>query len=85
MVFALGPCEPLIPVLMAPAFAHDWWLVAEVTGIFAAVTIGSMVSMAVIGAKGLSFARFDGIERYSGVLAGSAIAASGLAIQFLGI
>jgi nickel/cobalt transporter (NicO) family protein len=85
IVFALGPCEPLIPVLMAPAFAHDWWLVAEVTGLFAAVTIGCMVTMAVLGAKGLSFARFDGVERYTGVLAGGAIASSGLAIQFLGI
>ena len=85
IVFVLGPCEPLIPVLMAPAFAHDWWLVAEVTAVFAFVTIATMVLMAVIGAKGLSFSRFQGAERYTGVLAGGAITCSGLAMQFLGL
>lgn len=86
IVFALGPCEPLIPVLMAPAFAHDWLLVAQVTALFAAVTIGTMVLAAWIGATGLRLApAAAGLDRYANVLAGGAIACSGLAIQLLGI
>lgn len=88
IVFALGPCEPLIPILMAPAFNHDWWLVFEVAGIFAAVTIASMVALALIGSAGLRAAPIKHaktFERYSGVAAGTAIAASGAAIQFFGI
>mgnify|MGYP000008482649 CR=1 FL=1 len=49
------------------------------------VTIVTMVSMALIGATGLKFAPIARVERYAGVMAGGAIAASGLAIQFLGI
>ena len=56
VVFALGPCEPLIPVLMVPAFDQDWWLVAQVAGLFAVSTIGTMLIMATLGTLGLRFA-----------------------------
>lgn len=85
VIFALGPCEPLIPVLMAPAVTHDWWLVFEVTSLFALVTIGTMTGMAVLGSLGLGLAPLDRVERYANVFAGGAIALSGLAIQVLGI
>jgi ABC-type nickel/cobalt efflux system permease component RcnA len=85
VVFALGPCEPLIPVLMVPAFAHDWWSVLGVTAVFSVTTIGTMVSLAVVGSLGLSFTPSKTLERYANVAAGGAIAASGLAIQVLGI
>jgi nickel/cobalt exporter len=86
IVFALGPCEPLIPMLMAPAFAHDWLLIGQVAGLFAVVTIVTMVAAAVIGAAGLRLAPASAhLERYANVMAGGAIACSGLAIQLLGI
>ena len=86
IVFALGPCEPLIPVLMAPAFAHDWVLVAQVTGLFASVTIATMVAAALVGTAGLGLAPAGArLDRYANLLAGGAIACSGLAIQLLGI
>ena len=85
IVFALGPCEPLIPVLMAPAFEQNWWLVAGVTMLFATTTIVTMVAMALVGTFGLSFAPIRLVERWGNVAAGAAIACSGLAIQFLGI
>ena len=85
VVFALGPCEPLIPVLMAPAFEQDWWLVAQVTAVFSLVTIGVMVGMAVAGTLGLRLAPLRAVERYGNVAAGAAIALSGVAIRALGI
>ena len=85
VVFALGPCEPLIPVLMAPAFEQNWWLVAQVAALFSGATIATMVAMAVVGTLGLRLAPLKGVERYGNVAAGAAIAGSGLAIQVLGI
>jgi len=85
IVFALGPCEPLIPVLMVPAFKHDWVLVGLVAAVFSVTTIAIMTAMSILGSLGLSLLPLRTVERYSNVGAGAAIAGSGLAIQFLGI
>ncbi len=85
VVFVLGPCEPLIPLLMAPAIEHSWGLVAGVAALFAGMTIVTMLGMATLGWMGLGALRLRSVERYGNLLAGGAIAASGLAIQVLGI
>lgn len=85
IIFVLGPCEPLIPLLMAPAFEYDGLVVAAVAGAFGGTTVLTMMGAAAVGWWGLSLKAFRGVERYANVLAGSAIAASGLAIQVLGI
>ncbi len=78
IVFAFGPCEPLIPILMYPA-AQGWsWMAAvAVAGIFAAVTIATMVTVVLASAFGLSFLPLKRAERYSHAAAGFAIAAAG--------
>ncbi|MGC6491752.1 MAG: hypothetical protein ACON5B_02845 [Myxococcota bacterium] len=85
VIFVLGPCEPLIPLLMVPAVEHDWWLVAEVSALFAGFTIITMVTMAWLGTLGLRLVPAKAVETWGNVAAGGAIAASGLAIQLLGI
>ena len=85
IVFVLGPCEPLIPLLMAPAWNHDWWAVAAVAVLFSVATISMMVGMAAVGSLGLRLVPLKGVERYANALAGTAIFGSGLAIQVLGI
>ena len=85
IVFVMGPCEPLIPVLMAPAFEQNWGMVVAVTAVFAVTTIGTMVIAAVVGTLGLRLAPLNGVERYANVAAGAAITCSGFAIAFLGI
>lgn len=85
IIFVLGPCEPLIPLLMYPAFEHNWLLVGGVASVFALTTIGTMVLMSVVGVVGLRMVHLPGLARYANVLAGGAIASSGLAILFLGI
>lgn len=85
IVFVLGPCEPLIPLLMAPAWEHDWWAVGAVATLFSVATLVMMLSMAAIGSLGLRMVPLKGIERYANALAGTAIFGSGLAIQVLGI
>jgi nickel/cobalt exporter len=85
IVFAFGPCEPLIPLLMAPAAMHNWLWVALVSAVFGAVTIGVMMLVVTVGYLGLSGVRMAWAERHADVLAGVAIACSGLAIQVFGI
>jgi threonine/homoserine/homoserine lactone efflux protein len=85
IVFAFGPCEPLIPLLMAPAALHHWLWVAIVAAVFGAVTIAVMLVLVGVGYLGLSQLRFRSLERHAELLAGLAIAGSGVLIQALGI
>ena len=43
VVFVLGPCEPLIPLLMFPAATQSVSGIFWVTGVFAVVTVTTMV------------------------------------------
>lgn len=85
IVFAFGPCEPLIPLLMAPAALHNWAWVALVSLVFGAVTIAVMLAVVTVGYLGLSRVRLAWAERHADLLAGVAIACSGLAIQAFGL
>ena len=85
VIFGLGPCEPLIPLLMYPAAQRSVWGVAAVTAIFSAVTLIVMLGAVALGMRGLSFVKGNWAERFAHCAAGFAIACSGLAIRFLGI
>lgn len=82
-VFLLGPCEPMIPLVMYPAAKHDWMGVALVTLVFGAVTLLTMTAAVLFCAAGLRQIRITHLERYSHALAGSVIALCGLAILLL--
>ncbi len=84
-IFVLGPCEPLIPLIMYPAAEHSFIGVLFVAGIFSVATIGTMMSVVLAAAWGVSFVRLGAVERYSHALAGFAVCLSGCAIQFLGL
>ncbi len=81
-VFVFGPCEPLIPILMFPASQLSFWGVAWVALVFGACTLVTMMATVAAGCLGLSRLSLPGFSRYSHSLAGLAIAACGMAIQF---
>ncbi len=85
LIFAFGPCEALIPMLMFPAAEHAWGVVVLVTAAFGITTIGTM--MAVVGAAyvGLGRLSLHRFEKHADVFAGLAIAGSGAAISLLGL
>lgn len=85
VIFVLGPCEPLIPLLMFPALQHSAMGVLSVTAIFSLVTIATMMGVVLIMTTGLKFIKMDKLEKYTHALAGAAIFFSGVAIQFLGL
>jgi len=85
VIFVLGPCEPLIPLLMVPAFDLGAGAAVPVTVAFAVTTIGTMLLIVTTGYFGMSLPVFRRLEGHAHTLAGLAIAASGLAIQLFGI
>lgn len=85
IIFVFGPCEALIPMLMAPAAEHNWLWVGLVAGAFGITTIATMLGVVTVGYLGLSLKKMQGAEKYTNVFAGLAIATSGIAIQVLGI
>jgi nickel/cobalt transporter (NicO) family protein len=85
IIFAFGPCEALIPLLMVPAFSHNWMAVAVVAAVFGVVTVGTMLAVVTAGYYGLRLTNLSGLEKHVHTLAGLTIAISGLAIMLLGI
>ncbi|MFC1570739.1 sulfite exporter TauE/SafE family protein [Candidatus Omnitrophota bacterium] len=84
-IFVLGPCEPLIPILMYPAAKNSIIGLVMVTSVFGAVTIATMLGVVMISSWGVSFLPLGRMQRYTHALAGATICLSGLAIQFLGL
>jgi ABC-type nickel/cobalt efflux system permease component RcnA len=84
IIFVLGPCEPLIPLLMYPAARESIAGVMMVTGVFGLVTVITMTLVVTFAVAGLGAVRFNRFERFGHAVAGSAILACGLAIVFLG-
>ena len=85
VIFVLGPCEPLIPLLMYPAAKESTMGLILVTGVFSVVTIATMLGVVLISTMGLNFIPIKKMERYTHALAGATIFFSGMAIQFLGL
>ncbi|MEM9487860.1 MAG: hypothetical protein AAGC55_01885 [Myxococcota bacterium] len=85
VIFLLGPCEALIPLLMVPASEQSWSLVAAVVAVFGMATLATMLGVVTIGHYGLRFRVWNLLERHMTTVAGLAIALSGLAIQVLGV
>jgi len=85
IIFVLGPCEPLIPLLMYPSARASVGGLVLVAGVFAAVTIATMMLTVTLISRGIRLVPMARLERHAHTLAGLAILGSGLAIQFLGL
>ncbi|MCK4944488.1 MAG: sulfite exporter TauE/SafE family protein, partial [Candidatus Aminicenantes bacterium] len=85
IIFVLGPCEPLIPVLMYPAAKLNTGGVILVVLAFSLATIATMSVMVSLAYFGLKQVRFAFFERYAHALGGAIIALSGGAMIFLGL
>ncbi|UCH14496.1 MAG: sulfite exporter TauE/SafE family protein [Bacteroidales bacterium] len=85
IIFVLGPCEPLIPLLMYPAAEHDSLGVITVSVVFAITTMVTMLVLVLLLTYGLKSLPFGKLERYTHAIAGATIFLSGCAIVFLGL
>jgi ABC-type nickel/cobalt efflux system permease component RcnA len=85
VIFVLGPCEPLIPLLMYPAARESTTGVIVVTVVFGLVTVLTMSLAVAIALLGLKTIKISRLEPYGHAVAGSTILACGLAIALLGL
>ena len=85
IIFVLGPCEPLIPLLMYPAARESPFGVMLVAGVFGLVTVATMLLTVALTLKGLEKVHIRPLERYTHAIAGATVLACGLAIVFLGV
>jgi sulfite exporter TauE/SafE len=86
-VFLLGPCEPLIPVLMVPAASGRMRDALLVAAVFGAVTLLTMLGATAIAWHGLKRLepRLPRLERWSHGIAGVLVSLSALGVLFLGM
>lgn len=85
VVFMLGPCEPLIPMLMFPTAQGNWLDIVWVVVAFGAMTISTMITVVALATLGIAKIEFQFMQKYSHATAGMIIAVSGLSIKFLGL
>lgn len=84
LVFVLGPCEPMIPLLYFPAAQSSvigmLWLVA----VYLLVTLSTMIVMVLIGLKGLSWLQVPMLEKYMHALSRGMLFVCGVGMVWLG-
>jgi nickel/cobalt transporter (NicO) family protein len=84
-IFVLGPCEPLIPLLIYPAVTESIFTLVSVVLVFAVTTSLTMVLMVTGGLYGLSIFHSHFFEKYAHAIAGVMILSCGIAIKFWGL
>lgn len=85
IIFVLGPCEPLIPLLMYPAATHSWTGVLLVTSVFGIVTVLTMLVMVAALHIGLRRLQAPGLGRFAHALAGGTLFLCGASMALLGL
>lgn len=85
IVFILGPCEPLIPLMMYPAIKGTALYVLLVSLTFGIATIITMLLAVFASLHGLRFIKMHFWERYGAATSGAIICSLGLGIKFLGL
>lgn len=84
-IFVLGPCEPLIPILMYPAAKGSLTGLLVVTSIFGVITILTMLSIVLVSAFGVNLIPVARLEKYTHGIAGAIISFCGISILFFGL
>jgi len=85
VVFLLGPCEALLPLMTAPTLRGDMTSGMLVALAFGAATLSTMLALVAVGWFGMKWHRVTSLEPHLHWLSGMAIASSGLAILVLGV
>lgn len=84
IIFVLGPCEALLPILTASSVLGVSAVISS-TIVFSATTIATMMAAVALGLSGLNKLHFSWMEKYASEIAGGTVMACGLAIVCLGL
>ncbi len=84
-IFVLGPCEPLIPMLMYPAAKSNLYSAFLVAGVFGVVTIITMLGVVLVSSFGLNILPSPRAEKYTHAIAGAIVCLSGASMLLFGL
>jgi ABC-type nickel/cobalt efflux system permease component RcnA len=84
-IFIFGPCESLIPLMLAAWAVAGWSGTALVAGIFSAITVLTILLTVELLLLGISRIPLGKLDRWSTALAGLSLVACGAAILWLGL
>lgn len=83
IIFLLGPCEPMIPLLFFPAAQNSWTGMLLLILVYTFFTLLVMVCMVVAGYYGFSFFKPGSMEKYMHAIGGLMLFICGVGMVFL--
>lgn len=83
IIFVLGPCEPMIPLLYLPAAKSSWGAMLLLIFVYTIFTLAIMVAMVLAGYYGFRFLQTEKLEKHVHTLSGAAIFICGAGILFM--
>jgi len=84
LIFVLGPCEPMIPLLYFPAVKSSWSGMLLLVIVYTFFTLAAMIVMVVCGYFGFAFIKTEKLERYVHALGGMTIFICGVGMVAMG-
>jgi len=88
IIFVLGPCEPLIPLMMHPLASNDAFLLLATVSIFVIATVSTMLGIVLIPLYFFRSLKFKvpllGVK-YAHAFAGAVILLCGLSMKLFGL
>jgi sulfite exporter TauE/SafE len=84
LIFVLGPCEPMIPLLYFPAAQNSLKGILVLIAVYTFFTLATMLIMVLLGYYGISFIKTERLERHIHSLAGTTLFMCGAGMVFLG-
>lgn len=84
IIFLLGPCEPMIPLLFFPAAQSSWFGMVTLVGIYTIVTLFTMLTLVLLGYYGIGFIKMKKLEKYMHALGGLTIFICGAGMLWMG-
>ena len=84
IIFVLGPCEPMIPLLFYPAAKNSFYGMLVLIIVYTLCTLATMVFMVICGYFGLAFVKTEKFERYAHALGGLTLFICGAGMVFMG-
>lgn len=84
IIFVLGPCEPLIPLMLYPAIQGSTMDVFVVCLLFGLATLIAMLGMVIATLRGMEKIKFNFLSKYGNLIAGGVILGVGVVIKVFG-
>lgn len=83
IIFLLGPCEPMIPLLYLPAVQDSWMVMVLLVVVYLFFTLMVMLAMVILGYHGIGLLAGAKLEKYMHVLGGITIFICGAGMVWL--